>query len=65
MKTQNKVHWSKNDFWELDYLALDENLWDDAGNYLLWKFWQEVWEDIKDRIEKALHPNNKKWIILN
>ncbi len=58
MKTQKKVHWAREEFWEIDYMALDENMWDEATNsWLLSKMWEEWCIEIKERIEKALIDN--------
>lgn len=57
MKTQKKVHWTKEEFWDIDYKALDENMWEDANSWLLSKMWEEWCIEIKERIEKALINN--------
>ena len=58
MKTQKKVHWAREQYGEIDYMALDENMWDEATNsWLVSKMWEEWMIEIKERIEKALIDN--------
>lgn len=57
----NKVPWSKENFWEIDYMALDENMWDEAStSWMLSKMWEEWCLEIKQRIEKALTYNHRE-----
>lgn len=53
-----KLHWSKEHAGEIDYNALEENLWDEAYNYLVAKAWEEEADRLKTRIEKILKPKN-------
>ena len=56
--THKKIHWAKSEFGEIDYMALQENMWDEASiSWLLSKMWEDITEEIKDRIEKALIDN--------
>lgn len=60
-KHLNKVPWSKEHFWEIDYLALKEDMWDEnATSWMLSKMWEEGCLEIKQRIEKALTYNHKE-----
>ena len=57
-KHLNKIPWSKEHYGEIDYLALEENMWDEASiSWMLSKMWEDITEDIKVRIEKALINN--------
>ena len=54
--THRKIHWSKNQFWELSLEWLDDWFeWNEtrAFEYLKDKFWDEI-DDIKTRIENTL-----------
>lgn len=54
-KQFRKVHWSKNQFWELSIDDLDEWFWWNERLTLsyLEKFWDEI-DDIKTRIQNTL-----------
>jgi len=39
-KHTKKIPGSKEQWWELDYISLEENLWDEAMNYLTLKHWE-------------------------
>ncbi len=57
-KHLKKVHWSKEYYGEIDYLALEENMWDEASiSWMLSKMWEDITLEIKDRIEEALINN--------
>ena len=57
-KHLKKVPWSKEHYGEIDYLALEENMWDEASiSWMLSKMWEDITEDIKYRIEEALINN--------
>ena len=56
-----KIPWSKEHFWEIDYMALDENMWDEAStSWLLSKMWEDWCNEIKTRIEQALIDNHRE-----
>ena len=57
-KHLNKIPWSNEHYGEIDYLALEENMWDEASiSWMLSKMWEDITEDIKVRIEEALINN--------
>ncbi len=59
-KHLSKVHWAREQYWEIDYMALDENMWDEAAtSWLLSKMWEEWCNEIKQRIEQALIDNKE------
>ena len=59
-KNIQKIHWSKEYYGEIDYMALDENMWDEASiSWLLSKMWEEWCLEIKQRIEKVLIDNRE------
>ena len=55
----NKVR--KDDFWDLSISWLKEDFWTEslALSYLNEKFWEEVSEEIKERIAKTLSADLK------
>ena len=58
--THRKIHWSKNEFWELSQQWLQEDFWDNerlALDYLNWKFGEEITEEIKNAVAKSLSDN--------
>lgn len=55
--THRKIHWSKNEFWELSLDWLQEDFWDNekmALDYLNCKFGEEVVDEIKERVRIQL-----------
>ena len=59
MKKFKKEPGSKEHAGEVDYNSLEENLWDEAYNYLLAKAWEQEADRIKTRVEKLIYPNKK------
>ena len=58
--TFKKQNCSRDSFWELSQQALQEDFWDNerlALDYLNCKFWEDVADEIKDRIAQALSDN--------
>lgn len=56
-KQFRKEAWSKEHAGELDYLSLEENLWDEAMNYLFLKAWENEMLRFKKRIDGLILDN--------
>lgn len=56
-KQFKKAPGSKEHAWELDYLSLEENLWDEAMNYLFLKAWENEMLRFKKRIDGLILDN--------
>lgn len=51
----------KSEVGELDIQAMQEDFWDNeslALDYLNWKFWEEITEEIKSAVAKQLTNSN-------
>ena len=61
-KHLNKIPWSKEHYGEIDYMALDENMWDEASiSWLLSKMWEEWCNEIKTRIAESLSYEDRQY----